>query len=139
MTVKQLSVFLENKTGRINEVVRALGQNDINMHAFSMAETAEFGILRLIVSDVDKAVDVLRAKDFAVMSTDVVCINCANVPGAMANVLESLAKEDIFIDYMYAFAQKDDANIVLKVNNDMDRCLEVLKSLNCKILKQAEL
>ena len=139
MTVKQLSVFLENKTGRINEVVRALGQNDINMHAFSMAETAEFGILRLIVSDVDKAVDVLRAKDFAVMSTDVVCINCANVPGAMANVLESLAKEDIFIDYMYAFAQKDDANIVLKVNNDMDHCLEVLKSLNCKILKQAEL
>ena len=138
MTVKQLSVFLENKTGRINEVVRTLGQNDINMNAFSMAETADFGILRLIVSDVDKAVEVLRAKDFAVMSTDVVCINCANVPGSLAVVLESLAKEEIFIDYMYAFAQKDSANIVLKVN-DMNHCLEVLKALNCKILKQSEL
>ena len=62
MTIKQLSVFLENKTGRINEVVRTLGANDINMHAFSMAETADFGILRLIVSDVDKAVEVLRRK-----------------------------------------------------------------------------
>ena len=138
MTVKQLSVFLENKTGRINEVVRTLGQNDINMHAFSMAETADFGILRLIVSDVDKAVEVLREKDFAVMSTDVVCINCANVPGALAVVLESLAKEGIFIDYMYAFAQKDGANIVLKVN-DMEHCLDVLKAQNCKILKQNEL
>ena len=138
MTVKQLSVFLENKTGRINEVVRALGQNGINMNAFSMAETADFGILRLIVSDVDKAVEVLRAKDFAVMSTDVVCINCANVPGSLANVLESLSKEEIFIDYMYAFAQKDSANIVLKVN-DMEHCLDVLKALNCKILKQSEL
>lgn len=138
MTVKQLSVFLENKTGRINEVVRALGQNGINMHAFSMAETADFGILRLIVSDVDKAVEVLRAKDFAVMSTDVVCINCANVPGSLAVVLESLAKEEIFIDYMYAFAQKDNANIVLKVN-DMEHCLDVLKAQHCKILKQNEL
>ena len=81
MIIKQLSVFLENKTGRINDVVHALGANGINMHAFSMAETADFGILRLIVSDVEKAVEVLRAKDFAVMSTDVVCLSCDNVPG----------------------------------------------------------
>ena len=67
MTIKQLSVFLENKTGRINEVVRILGANEINMHAFSMAESTDFGILRLIVSDVDKAVEVLRSHDFAVM------------------------------------------------------------------------
>ena len=138
MTVKQLSVFLENKTGRINEVVRTLGENGINMHAFSMAETADFGILRLIVSDVDKAVEVLRNKDFAVMSTDVVCINCANVAGSLASILENLAKEDIFIDYMYAFAQKEDANIVIKTNA-MDHCLEVLKAQHCKILKQEEL
>ena len=65
MIIKQLSVFLENKTGRINDVVHTLGANGINMHAFSMAETADFGILRLIVSDVDKAVEVLREKNFA--------------------------------------------------------------------------
>ena len=91
MTIKQLSVFLENKTGRINDVVRTLGQNGINMHAFSMAETADFGILRLIVSDVDKAVEVLRQQDFAVMSTDVVCLSCENVPGSLAVILEYLA------------------------------------------------
>ena len=105
MIIKQLSVFLENKTGRINDVVHTLGANGINMHAFSMAETADFGILRLIVSDVDKAVDVLREKNFAVMSTDVVCLSCANVPGSLAVVLEYLAEEQIFIEYMYAFAQ----------------------------------
>ena len=76
MTIKQLSVFLENKTGRINDVTKTLAKYDINMHAFSMAESTDFGILRLIVSDVEKAVEVLRAENFAVMLTDVVCISC---------------------------------------------------------------
>ena len=79
MTIKQLSVFLENKTGRINDVTKTLAKYDINMHAFSMAESTDFGILRLIVSDVEKAVEVLRAENFAVMLTDVVCISCPNV------------------------------------------------------------
>ena len=104
MTIKQLSVFLENKTGRINDVVRTLGHNGINMHAFSMAETTDFGILRLIVSDVDKAVEVLRAQNFAVMSTEVICLSCDNTPGSLAVILEYLAEEKIFIEYMYAFA-----------------------------------
>ncbi len=105
MTIKQLSVFLENKSGRINEVTKALGEQGINMHAFSMAETTDFGILRLIVSDVDKAVEVLRAKDFAVILTDVVCISCPNVAGALSKILGKLAEQQIFIGYMYAFAQ----------------------------------
>ena len=70
MTIKQLSVFLENRTGRINEVAKILGASNINMKAFSMAETADFGILRLIVPEVDKAVQVLRDASFAVMLTD---------------------------------------------------------------------
>ena len=69
MTIKQLSVFLENKTGRINEVTKILGKHGINMHAFSMAESTDFGILRLIVSEVDKAVEVLRGESFAVISS----------------------------------------------------------------------
>lgn len=138
MTIKQLSVFLENKTGRINDVVRTLGQNNINMHAFSMAETADFGILRLIVSDLEKAVEVLRAQDFAVISTDVVCLSCDNVPGSLAGILEHLAAEDIFIEYMYAFAQKDTANIVIKPNN-IEHCLEVLKKYNCNVLSESAL
>lgn len=113
MTIKQLSVFLENKTGRINDVTKTLAKYDINMHAFSMAESTDFGILRLIVSDVEKAVEVLRAENFAVMLTDVVCISCPNVAGSLAKVLDYLAAENIFIEYMYAFAQGDTAHVVI--------------------------
>ncbi len=117
MTIRQLSIFLENRTGRINEVARILADNGINMQAFSMAETADFGLLRLIVQDVDKAVEVLRAASFAVMVTDVLCINCPNVPGALSVVLEKLAAENIFIEYMYAFSDGDSANIVIRPDN----------------------
>ncbi len=133
MTIKQISVFLENKSGRINEVTRALAQASINMHAFSMSETTDFGILRLIVSDVDKAVQVLRDAHFAVVLTDVVCIRCNNVPGALAQVIDRLTANDIFIEYMYAFAQGDMANTVIRPT-DLDRCLAVLEENHTKVL-----
>ena len=117
MIISQLSIFLENRTGRINEVARILADNGINMQAFSMAETADFGLLRLIVPDADKAVEVLRAADIAVMVTDVLCLNCPNVPGAMSDVLEKLAAKNIFIEYMYAFSDGDTANVVIRPDN----------------------
>lgn len=117
MIIKQLSIFLENRTGRINEVARILGANGINMQAFSMAETADFGLLRLIVPDVEKAVEVLRNADFAVMVTDVLCISCSNSPGALSEVLEKLASNDVFIEYMYAFSEGEVANIVVRPTN----------------------
>jgi hypothetical protein len=134
MTIKQLSVFLENKTGRINEVTKILGKHSINMHAFSMAETTDFGILRLIVSEVDKAVEILRAENFAVMLTDVVCICCPNQAGALSTILEELAANNIFIEYMYAFAEGDKANVVIRPN-DIDNCVSVLKQSNCNIVQ----
>ena len=130
MTIKQLSIFLENKTGRINDVTRILGANGINMHAFSMAETTDFGILRLIVSEVEKAVDILRENNFAVKVTDVVCIKCSNTAGSLASILEKLAVQNIFIEYMYAFADGDFANIVIKPN-DLEKCVAVLRKCNC--------
>ena len=135
MTIKQLSVFLENKTGRINDVTKTLAKYNINMHAFSMAEATDFGILRLIVSDVDKAVEVLRAENFAVMLTDVVCISCPNVAGSLSVILDNLAKEKIFIEYMYAFAQGDTANVVIRPNN-IKSCVELLERDNCSIIKE---
>ena len=134
MTTKQLSVFLENKTGRINEVTKILGKHAINMHAFSMAETTDFGILRLIVSEVDKAVEILRAENFAVMLTDVVCISCPNVAGSLSKILEELAANNIFIEYMYAFAEGDKANVVIRPN-DIDNCVGVLKNSDCNIVE----
>ena len=135
MTIKQLSVFLENKSGRINEVTKVLGENGINMHAFSMAETTDFGILRLIVSDVDKAVEVLRAKNFAVVLTDVVCICCPNVAGALAKILDKLAAHQIFIEYMYAFAQSATDNAVMIFRFDKtDAAIDLLQQNNFSIL-----
>ena len=125
MIIKQLSIFLENRTGRINEVAKILAENGINMQAFSMAETADFGLLRLIVPDVDKAVEVLRAASFAVMLTDVLCINCQNVPGSLSAVLEKLASNDIFIEYMYAFSDGDSANVIIRPT-DVEAAVKVL-------------
>jgi hypothetical protein len=134
MTIKQLSIFLENKTGRINDLTKILSKYGINMHAFSMAETTDFGILRLIVSDVERAVEVLRNENFAVMLTDVVCISCPNVAGALSEILEHLAQNDIFIEYMYAFADGDKANVVIHPN-DLDKCVAELKKCQCNINK----
>ena len=128
MTIKQVSVFLENKTGRINEVAKTLSQHGINMQAFSMAETTDFGILRLIVSDVDKAVEVLRGENFAVMLTDVVCLHCPNKAGALAHILEQLALSEVSIEYMYAFAEDDMANIVVRPT-DIELCEKALASI----------
>ena len=125
MIIKQLSIFLENRTGRINEVAKILAENGINMQAFSMAETADFGLLRVIVPDVDKAVEVLRAASFAVMVTDVLCINCPNVPGSMSAVLEKLAANNVFIEYMYAFSEGDTASVVIRPDN-VDEAVKVL-------------
>ena len=135
MTIKQLTVFLENRTGRINEVAKILGNNGINMKAFSMAETSDFGLLRLIVSDVDKAVQVLRDASFAVMLTDVVCISTANVAGSLSGILDRLAANDIFIEYKYAFSECDTANIVIRTN-DLDRCVSILSECQCKLIRQ---
>lgn len=138
MTIKQLSVFIENKTGRINDVTHILGDNGVNMTAFSLAENADFGILRMIVSDVDLAVHVLKEAHFGVSVTDVVCFNCPNKPGALATVLEYLAKENIFIEYMYAFSEGETASVVIRPT-DINKCVEILTYYKCDILNKSNL
>ena len=129
MIIKQLSVFIENKTGRINEVTRILEENGINMSAFSLAESADFGILRMIVSDVEAARTALKAAHFGVNTTDVIQIVCPNVPGAMHRVLEVLAREQVFIEYMYAFSQGDSADVVIRPT-DVSRADDILKTFD---------
>lgn len=125
MTIKQLSVFIENKTGRINDVARILGEKGINMNAFSLADATDFGILRMIVSDVMAAKEALHEAGFAVMLTDVVCLSCANKPGALSSILDILAREEIFIEYMYAFSEGDLANVVIRPT-DVEKCIDTL-------------
>ncbi|WP_423128824.1 ACT domain-containing protein [Gaoshiqia sp. Z1-71] len=139
MIIKQLSVFLENKTGRLNEVAGILGDAGINMSAFSVADTSEFGILRLIVSDPDKALDTLKSAGFAVRLTEVICLSSPNVPGALARALNILSSEGVFIEYLYAFSMdKQSANIVLKPEN-IQKCIRVLQEHQLELVKASDL
>jgi hypothetical protein len=139
MIIKQLSVFLENKAGRLNEVASLLGQAGINMSAFSIADTTEFGILRMIVSDPQKAFDTLRKTGFAVRLTDVICLHCPNTPGALSKALNILAGEGVFIEYLYAFSMdKHSANVVLKPE-DIQKCIQVLQDHQMDLLNASDL
>lgn len=138
MIIKQLSVFLENKSGRLHEVSAILGRAGINMSAFSVADTSEFGILRLIVSDHEKALKILREQNFSVNLTDVVCLNCPNQPGALARALEILSANGVSIEYLYAFSVGDSANVVIKPDN-LDRCITVLTQHSMELVKASDL
>lgn len=138
MLIKQLSIFLENKSGRLNEVSKILGDSGINMLAFSVADTSEFGILRLIVSDPEKACSVLRDNQFSVNLTDVVCLNCPNEPGALAKALQILSDNQISIAYLYAYSVGESANVVLKPDQ-LDECIRVLQEHKMELIKASEL
>lgn len=139
MIIKQLSVFLENKTGRLNEVTQILGNAGINMSAFSVADTSEFGILRMIVSDPEKALSILKEADFSVRLTDVICLNSPNEPGALARALNILSGENVFIEYLYAYSMDDKtANIVLKPDN-IQKCIEVLQKHKMELVSASEM
>ncbi len=138
MIIKQLSVFLENKSGRLHEVSAILGHAGVNMSAFSVADTSEFGILRLIVSDHEKAFRVLRENNFSVSLTDVVCLNCPNQPGALAAALEILSKNEVSIEYLYAFSVGEAANVVIKPDN-LEKCITVLTEHSMELVKASDL
>ena len=126
MLIKQLSVFLENKCGRFAEIARIFGENDINMTAFTVSENDDFGIARFIVDDTDKALTILKKHSYAVSITDVVYLNCENVPGAMAKAIAELSKAGVFVEYMYAFADKESAHVIIRPN-DVVMCDKILK------------
>lgn len=139
MIIKQLSVFLENKTGRLNEVTTILGNAGINMSAFSVADTSEFGILRMIVTEPEKALAILKQAEFSVRLTDVVCLNSPNEPGALARALNILSEESVFIEYLYAYSMDNkSANIVLKPDN-IQKCIEVLQAHKMELVKASEM
>jgi hypothetical protein len=125
MKTKQLSIFLENKSGRLTEVTDALGTAGINLSAMSIADNSDFGILRCIVSDPDKAYQVLKEQHFAVKITDVIGFVCPNTSGSLAVVLKHLSDNGVFIEYMYSFANGDVATVVIRPT-DLDACEKIL-------------
>lgn len=113
MKVKQISVFLENKNGRLAEVTRALSTAGINLRAATIADTADFGILRLICDKPDQAVDVLKKAGFTARETDVIGIKLADDPGTLASILEVLEKNGVNIEYLYSTIMQDNGKAVV--------------------------
>ncbi len=135
MKAKQISVFLENKSGRLATVTRILGENGINIRALSIADTTDFGILRLIVNDPDKARKVLKENEFAVSETEIIAVQVPDKPGGLAGILAILEKCKINIEYMYAFVGKSGENAVVVFRiEDIDRAVSLLQTEEVQLL-----
>ena len=117
MTIKQLSVFLENREGRLDEVLRTLGTNGVNIVALSLADTADYGMLRMIVSDPKKGKAVLKEAGITSMLTDVVALRVPHATGSLSKAMHEIVQAGINVEYMYAFANGADASAVLKSDN----------------------
>ena len=115
--VKQLSVFLENREGRIKDVLEILATNDINLVAISLADTSEYGLLRMIVSEPEKAQRVLKESNVSAMLTDVICIRVPHAVGSLYKAMKALEDAKVNVEYMYAFANGDDASAVMKTRD----------------------
>jgi hypothetical protein len=134
MIIKQVSVFLENKSGRLNEVTTALGEADINISAFTIADTSDFGILRLIVSEPEKAKAVLKQSSFSVETTEVVLAKSPNKPGSLAKLLRILMEEQVFIEYMYAFSMNEEGAVIVIRPTRVQQCVDILQKHKTELL-----
>lgn len=136
MKVEQISIFLENKSGRLAEITRILGDAGINIRALSLADTSDFGILRLIVNDVEKAKSVLKESGFTVNKTEVVAVEVPDNPGGLSHILHALDTDQINVEYMYAFVENCGGNAVLIFRfDDTDKAIGVLKGQGFNILE----
>lgn len=138
MLLKQLSVFLENKPGRITQVTKVLDEIGVNISAFSIADTSEFGILRMIVDNIDTALQALKEQGFSVRTTPVVGLAVPHQPGGLHQALEQVDKTGIEIEYMYAFAYNSKAAVVIKAD-DAEKLATVFTSSGYHVLQEGEL
>jgi len=140
MTIKQLSIFVENKPGRLSEITEILHKNNIDIRALSIADTTNFGILRIIVDNPDKAQDVLKDAGFTVSLTNVIAIGVDDQPGGLSKIMKYLSDKDIGVEYMYAFVSKEDnsAYVIIRVE-DNAKALEVLQNNHVPILTAAKI
>jgi len=139
MLVKQISVFLENKKGRLALLTKVLGDNDIDITALSIADTTNFGILRAIVNKPEEAVCVIREAGFTVNTTEVLAVQVPDCPGGLAGVLAILEKADISIEYLYSFVRTpcENALILFRVE-EPENAIQVLRDEHIRILSQEE-
>lgn len=138
MSVNQVSVFLENKPGTLNKLTEVLATNNVNIRALSLAETSEFGIVRMIVNDVFEAVNILKENNFVAILTPVLAYAIADEAGYLNNLLKQFTAANVNIEYMYAFAGKERAYMIFRVN-DTKKAEAVLTGKGLKSLTQEEI
>ena len=139
MYLNQLSVFIENREGRLDEVLEALKEENINIVSLSLADSSDYGLLRMIVSDADKAKTALKDKGFTAMLTPVLGVKLSHQVGQLQVLLAEICKAGINIDYMYALATgSDDASIVIKTS-DLDEAAKVLSKTGVEFIKADEI
>ncbi len=137
-TIKQLSVFLENKSGRLNEILSILGEHNVSIIAASVADTSEYGILRVITSDTEEAIKALKESKISANISEVIAIGCDSVASAYAQELAKLAHESICIEYMYSFSCKGKAILIIRTSNNEQALVAAAKHNICTYT-QAEL
>ncbi len=133
--IKQLSVFMENKPGRLTEITDALGQAGINIRGFSVADMADYGIFRLIVHDLDKAKQVLDGLGFTAKESDVICVNVEDRPGGLAGILKIFSEHEISVEYMYIIAE---TKIAFSIE-EIDKAVSVLIGAGVTLLTQQDI
>jgi hypothetical protein len=140
MKVKQLSLFLENKPGALGKPVQLLAKAKMNILALALADTQQFGILRLIVQDWEKAMDLLEKNSFIVKVTDMVAIEVSNAPGGLAGILAALEGSRVNLEYMYGFTQRQEGKGLLVFRfDDPDRAIEALQKKKINPIRSVEL
>ena len=140
MNVEQLSIFIENKSGRLAEITNVLGAASVNIRALSLADTSDFGILRLIVDRVEQAQQVLKEKGFTVSKTEVVAVEVPDQPGGLSKILQILDSEAINVEYMYAFVEQCGGNAVIIFRFDeTDKAIRALSDGQIAVLDGARL
>ncbi|MBN2015069.1 MAG: ACT domain-containing protein [Candidatus Altiarchaeota archaeon] len=140
MMIKQISIFMKNEPGRLLKVTKILADSGIDIRALTVAETADFGILRLIVNEPDKAYRVLKEKEIAVVEHDVLGVEVNDRPGGLARIAEILNNEGINIEYMYAFVTKshEKAYVVLRLD-DLEKGKKILEKKGIRLVTTEEL
>jgi hypothetical protein len=140
MKINQVSVFLENKPGQLSEPIRALADAGISILTLSLADTQQFGIMRLIVKDWQKACEVLKASGAVVKTTEVVAVEVADRPGGLADVLEAIESQDVNIEYMYAFTfRRGDKAVLVFRFDDPDSAISLLRKNGINVIGQVEI
>ncbi len=140
MNVEQISIFLENQPGRLAEVTRIFEEGGINIRALALADTSEFGILRLIVNDNEKARELLKDHGYAVGVTEVVAVEVEDRPGGLHRILTVLARRGINVEYMYAFVRHSGRNAVMIFRfDDIPAALQALAAAGIRVIEGAEL